>query len=68
MSAVPRAAAGGDLARARVNAVFELRGPGREHVAQSAAELVHALQRFAAEPGCACDLDVSLDVAPASGR
>ncbi|MHB1538859.1 MAG: hypothetical protein ACYCYN_10250, partial [Solirubrobacteraceae bacterium] len=49
-------------ARARVSAVFELRGARADGVAHSAAELVHALQRFAAAPGRECDLDVSLDV------
>lgn len=55
-------------ARARVSAVFELRGTRADGVAQSAAELVHALQQFAVAPGRECDLDVSLDVqaAPSS--
>ncbi|MHB1809763.1 MAG: hypothetical protein ACYCU0_10770 [Solirubrobacteraceae bacterium] len=67
-AAVP-APAGERPALARVSAVFELRGSGRDGVARSAAELVDALQQFAATPGRECDLDVSLDVqAAASGR
>lgn len=49
-------------ASARVSAVFELRGARADGVAQSAAELLHELQQFAAAPGRECDLDVSLDV------
>lgn len=52
----------GPRASARVQAVFELRGEGRERVAAAAGELVHALQQVAALPDCECDLDVSLDV------
>jgi hypothetical protein len=63
-----RAQASGERgARARVSAVFELRGSGRDGVARSAAELVHALQQFAATPGRECDLDVSLDMQPPAG-
>lgn len=54
---------GAALASARVTAVFELRGDGRERVVAAASELVHALQQVAAQPDCECDLDVSLDVA-----
>jgi hypothetical protein len=52
---------------ARLAATFELRGPGRERIAQDAAELVDALQRLAATPACECDLDVRLDVEATGG-
>lgn len=54
--------------RLRVQAVFAVRGENEEQAYAVAAELIDRLNAVANLPECECDLDISVERAPAHGQ